>query len=185
MLVCVLQNGTSSGSLRRRNMELLRALRELERTCALLRTENSLLRHGNCSETEERVKRLKRKNAELAITAKRLEERAKKLQEANLRVVNNPMLARGSSLQHYKRACARQRARELTQHADAILAKDKQIEGLEQECQLLRANLQPSQVPTVGWGKGGVGAAEGGGGMLFCPARLTHPGPICTSHIYT
>lgn len=33
------------------------------------------------------MKRLRRKNAELAVIAKRLEERAHKLQEANLKVV--------------------------------------------------------------------------------------------------
>lgn len=33
------------------------------------------------------MKHLKRKNAELAVIAKRLEERARKLQEANLKVV--------------------------------------------------------------------------------------------------
>uniref|UniRef100_A0A665U8L4 RIMS-binding protein 2 n=1 Tax=Echeneis naucrates TaxID=173247 RepID=A0A665U8L4_ECHNA len=39
-------------------------------------------------ETEEKVRRLRRKNTELAVLAKRLEERARKLQEANLRVVH-------------------------------------------------------------------------------------------------
>lgn len=34
------------------------------------------------------MKHLKRKNAELAVIAKRLEERARKLQEANLKVVS-------------------------------------------------------------------------------------------------
>lgn len=33
------------------------------------------------------MRRLKRKNAELAVIAKRLEERAQKLQETNLKVV--------------------------------------------------------------------------------------------------
>lgn len=33
------------------------------------------------------MRRLKRKNAELAVIAKRLEERARKLQETNLKVV--------------------------------------------------------------------------------------------------
>lgn len=43
-------------------------------------------------ETQEKVRHLKRKNAELAVIAKRLEERARKLQEANLRVVSEPTL---------------------------------------------------------------------------------------------
>lgn len=44
-------------------------------------------RKSSFPETEEKVRRLKRKNAELAVIAKRLEERARKLQETNLRVV--------------------------------------------------------------------------------------------------
>lgn len=44
-------------------------------------------RKSSFPETEEKVRRLKRKNAELAVIAKRLEERAQKLQETNLRVV--------------------------------------------------------------------------------------------------
>lgn len=44
-------------------------------------------RKSSFPETEEKVRRLKRKNAELAVIAKRLEERAQKLQETNMRVV--------------------------------------------------------------------------------------------------
>lgn len=49
----------------------------------------SVIQRRSCfPETEEKVKHLKRKNAELAVIAKRLEERARKLQEANLKVVS-------------------------------------------------------------------------------------------------
>lgn len=41
------------------------------------------------------MRRLKRKNAELAVIAKRLEERARKLQETNLRVVRMEPEAQG------------------------------------------------------------------------------------------
>ncbi|XP_072099146.1 RIMS-binding protein 2-like isoform X7 [Mobula birostris] len=139
------KNGTSYGSLMRRNTELLKAVQDLERTCITLREENTLLRKSSCPETEEKVKRLKRKNAELANIARRLEERARKLQEANLRVVNSPVLAKGSSLEHYKKAFARQRAKDLSEHADVILAKDKEIEELRQECCDLHAKLGPSK----------------------------------------
>lgn len=44
-------------------------------------------RKSSFPETKEKVRRLKRKNAELAVIAKRLEERAHKLQEANLLMV--------------------------------------------------------------------------------------------------
>uniref|UniRef100_A0A8C8YUL6 TSPO associated protein 1 n=1 Tax=Prolemur simus TaxID=1328070 RepID=A0A8C8YUL6_PROSS len=70
----------------RPNLELLRALGELQQRCAILKEENQMLRKSSFPETEEKVRRLKRKNAELAVIAKRLEERARKLQETNLRV---------------------------------------------------------------------------------------------------
>ncbi|NXS66725.1 RIMB1 protein, partial [Pandion haliaetus] len=92
-------------------------------------------------QTEEKVKHLKRKNAELAVIAKRLEERAQKLQEANLKVVTAPVPLKGSSLELCKKAFARQRAKDLTEQASALLAKDKQIEALQQECRELQAKL--------------------------------------------
>ncbi|XP_039634518.1 peripheral-type benzodiazepine receptor-associated protein 1 isoform X2 [Perca fluviatilis] len=136
-----MENGTDYGFLVRQNSELLRALDELEKTCATLREENGLLRKSSAPETEEKVRRLRRKNTELSVLAKRLEERARKLQEANLRVVNSPSLMRPGSVEQYKRAFARQRARDLAQHADALLSKDKEIAALQQECRELEARL--------------------------------------------
>ncbi|KAM3601794.1 uncharacterized protein V6R79_019027 [Siganus canaliculatus] len=136
-----MENGTDYGFLVRQNSELLRALDELEKTCTTLREENGLLRKSSAPETEEKVRRLRRKNTELAVLAKRLEERARKLQEANLRVVNSPSLMRPGSVEQYKRAFARQRARDLAQHADALLSKDKEIAALQQECRELEARL--------------------------------------------
>ncbi|XP_074869767.1 peripheral-type benzodiazepine receptor-associated protein 1 isoform X1 [Carettochelys insculpta] len=134
--------GCADGScLVKQNTALLRALEELQRRCASLKEENCLLRKSCFPETEEKVKHLKRKNAELALIAKRLEERARKLQEANLRVVNTPVAVKGSSWELCKKACARQRAKDLTEQASALLAKDKQIETLENTCRELQAKL--------------------------------------------
>ncbi|KAM4047494.1 peripheral-type benzodiazepine receptor-associated protein 1 isoform 2-T2 [Anomaloglossus baeobatrachus] len=121
--------------------DLLRALRELEQRCKDLKEENIILRKSSIPETEEKVKRLKRKNAELAVIAKRLEERAQKLQEANLKMVNTPIHLRGARLELCKKAFARQRAKDMSDQASALLAKDKQIETLKQECQELQAKL--------------------------------------------
>uniref|UniRef100_A0A8C5NBW0 RIMS-binding protein 2-like n=1 Tax=Gouania willdenowi TaxID=441366 RepID=A0A8C5NBW0_GOUWI len=90
---------------------------------------------------EEKVRRLRRKNAELAVLAKRLEERARKLQEANLKVVSSPSLIRLGSVEHYKRAFARQRACDLAHHALVLLSKDKEIASLQQECRALKPCL--------------------------------------------
>uniref|UniRef100_A0A8C3S852 RIMS-binding protein 2 n=1 Tax=Chelydra serpentina TaxID=8475 RepID=A0A8C3S852_CHESE len=71
----------------KQNTDLLSALEDLERRCTALKEENGLLRRSSFPEMQEKVKRLKRKNADLAIIAKRLEERARKLQESNLKVI--------------------------------------------------------------------------------------------------
>uniref|UniRef100_A0A1A8QB05 Peripheral-type benzodiazepine receptor-associated protein 1 n=1 Tax=Nothobranchius rachovii TaxID=451742 RepID=A0A1A8QB05_9TELE len=145
----VRKNGTDYGFLVRQNSELLRALDKLEKTCNTLREENSLLKKSSAPETEEKVRRLRRKNTELAVLAKRLEERARKLQEANLRVVNSPSLLRPGSVEQYKKAFARQRARDLAQHADALLSKDKEIAALQNDCRELEAQLRTNQGSTV------------------------------------
>ncbi|KAA0716884.1 Peripheral-type benzodiazepine receptor-associated protein 1 [Triplophysa tibetana] len=134
----MIQSGRDYGFLVRQNSELLRALEETEKTCNNLREENKILRKSSSPETEEKVKRLRKKNTELAIIAKRLEERARHLQEANLKVVNSPMPVRAGAVEQYKRAFARQRARDLAQHADTLLCKDKQIASLQHECRQLR-----------------------------------------------
>ncbi|XP_061231716.1 peripheral-type benzodiazepine receptor-associated protein 1 isoform X6 [Neopsephotus bourkii] len=135
------QSGADYGFLVSQNTQLLSALEDLRHRCSSLAEENSLLRRSCFPQTEEKVKHLKRKNAELAVIAKRLEERARKLQEANLKVVTAPAPLKGSSLELCKKAFARQRAKDLTEQASALLAKDKQIEALQQECRELQAKL--------------------------------------------
>ncbi|XP_061754235.1 RIMS-binding protein 2 isoform X9 [Nerophis ophidion] len=92
------KNGADHRFLVQQNFELLRALGELEKTCSILREENSLLRKSSAPETEEKVKRLRKKNTELAVLAKRLEERARKLQEANLKM-GSPVPLNGRELE--------------------------------------------------------------------------------------
>ncbi|XP_058673708.1 peripheral-type benzodiazepine receptor-associated protein 1 isoform X2 [Ammospiza caudacuta] len=135
------KSGADYSFLVSQNTKLLSALEDLRHRCSSLAEENSLLRRSCFPQTEEKVKHLKRKNAELAVIAKRLEERARKLQEANLKVVTAPMPLKGSSLELCKKAFAHQRAKDLTEQASALLAKDKQIEALQQECWELQAKL--------------------------------------------
>ncbi|XP_051491470.1 peripheral-type benzodiazepine receptor-associated protein 1 isoform X3 [Apus apus] len=135
------QSGADYSFLVSQNTKLLRALEDLQHRCSSLAQENSLLRRSCFPQTEEKVKHLKKKNAELAVIAKRLEERARKLQEANLKVVAAPVPLKGSSLELCKKAFARQRAKDLTEQASALLEKDKQIEALQQECRELQAKL--------------------------------------------
>ncbi|KAM9370592.1 peripheral-type benzodiazepine receptor-associated protein 1 [Phaethornis superciliosus] len=135
------QSEVDCSSLVSQNMKLLSALEDLQHRCSSLAEENSMLRRSCFPQAQEKVKHLKRKNAELAVIAKRLEERARKLQEANLKVVTAPVSLKGSSLELCKKAFARQRAKDLTEQASALLEKDKQIEALQQECRELQAQL--------------------------------------------
>nr|XP_044988353.1 RIMS-binding protein 3 [Jaculus jaculus] len=124
------------------NSELAEALQVLVRRCSVLREENMQLRRAGCSdEAEEKVKRLKVKHAELTCLARRLEDRARKLQETNLRALSAP--GPGESLAGLElcQAFARQRAQDLSEQASALLAKDKEIEELRRECHLLQARL--------------------------------------------
>ncbi|XP_042638835.1 RIMS-binding protein 3C [Orycteropus afer afer] len=125
-----------------RNSELAEALQVLARRCSALREENYQLRRaGFPDEAEEKVKRLKVKNAELTGLARRLEDRARQLQETSLRAVSAPVLGESRAGLELYQAFVRLRARDLTEQAGALLAKDKQIEELQQECYLLQARL--------------------------------------------
>ncbi|XP_072455797.1 RIMS-binding protein 3A-like [Notamacropus eugenii] len=137
--------GLDYNDLVKQNSELAEALETLARHCSGLREENSQLRRG-FPESSEKVRRLKVKNAELAVIAKRLEERARKLQETNLRAVSVPVLGKsGAALEMCRQAFARQRAKDLTEQTSVLLAKDKQIEDLRQECQALQAQVAACQ----------------------------------------
>ncbi|CAN0371377.1 unnamed protein product [Lampetra planeri] len=125
-------------SLARQNEGLRGQLHELEQTCSALREENALLRKSSSVDTEDKVRRLKRKNAELVAIAKRLEERAKKLQEANMRVATTPAPLKLQAVEQYRKAFARQRARDLGSQAAALLSKDKQVDALQREVYRLR-----------------------------------------------
>lgn len=71
--------------------------------------------------------------------------------------VTAPVPLKGSSLELCKKAFARQRAKDLTEQASALLAKDKQIEALQQECRELQAKLSAGKVRLSGTSLSGWG----------------------------
>ncbi|XP_004628202.1 RIMS-binding protein 3C [Octodon degus] len=126
----------------KRNSELSEALQGLTRRCSELHEENLQLRCGGSpSEEDGKVKRLKMKHAELAGLARRLEDRARKLQETSLRAMSAPVPGENRAGLELCQALAGQRARDLSDQASALLAKDKQIEELRRECHLLQAQV--------------------------------------------
>nr|XP_020754207.1 LOW QUALITY PROTEIN: RIMS-binding protein 3A-like [Odocoileus virginianus texanus] len=145
--------GPDHRELLRRNSELSEALQELARRCSSLREENLRLRRlGLPDEADEKAKQLKGKRAELTGLARRLEDRARKLQEANLRAVSAPVPGESLAGLELCQALALQRARGLSEQASALLAKDKQIEELRQECHLLQARVASGLGPLLGEG---------------------------------
>lgn len=128
--------------LMKRNSELSEALHvRAHRRSGLHKKNTPLRRAGFPDAADEKVKRLKEKRAELTGLAQRLEDRARKLQDTNLRAVSAPVLGETCAGLELCQAFACQRARDLSEQASALLAKDKQIEELRQECHLLQARV--------------------------------------------
>lgn len=158
-----LPQGEDYRELVKRNSELSEALQVLARHCSVLLEENLQVRRaGFPDEAREKVKRLKVKHAELASLARRLEDRARKLQETNLRAVSAPVPGESLAGLELCQAFARQRSRDLSEQASALLAKDKQIEELRQECHLLQARAAS-----------GLGSAPLPGGGAACAEWLS------------
>uniref|UniRef100_A0A0D9SD41 RIMS-binding protein 3A-like n=1 Tax=Chlorocebus sabaeus TaxID=60711 RepID=A0A0D9SD41_CHLSB len=138
------------------NWLLAKALRVLARRCSTLQEENKQLRRAGCPyQADEKVKRLKVKRAELTGLARRLADRARKLQETNLRAVSAPVPGESCAGLELCQAFACQRARDLSEQASALLAKDKQIEELRQECHLLQARVASGPCSDPHTGRGG------------------------------
>ncbi|XP_040859509.1 RIMS-binding protein 3-like [Ochotona curzoniae] len=128
--------------LMKQNSELSEALQALARRFSGLQEENAQLRRdGFSGQADEKVKRLKVKHAELTGLALRLQDRARKLQETNLRAVSAPVPGHSHADLELCQAFARQRFQDLSEQASALLAKDKQIQELRRECHLLQARV--------------------------------------------
>ncbi|EGW09582.1 RIMS-binding protein 3 [Cricetulus griseus] len=126
----------------KQNSELAEALQVLVRRCCDLREENLQLRcTGFSNETDEKVKWLKVKHAELTDLAQRLEDRARKLQETNLQAVSAPVPGESLESLDLGQVFAHQRTQDPSEQADALQAKDLQIEALRRECHLLQAHI--------------------------------------------
>ncbi|CAO2631045.1 RIMS-binding protein 3 [Lemmus lemmus] len=126
----------------RQNSELAEALQVLVRRYCGLREENLQLRRaGSSDETDEKVKWLKVKHAELTDLAQRLEDRVHKLLETNLLAVSAPVPGESLEGLNLGQVITRQCTQDLSEHADALQAKDLQIEALRRECHLLQAHI--------------------------------------------
>ncbi|XP_041350293.1 RIMS-binding protein 2-like isoform X4 [Gigantopelta aegis] len=127
-------------TLQKKIVEFQTQIQRLERRISLLRTENESLRRQKDDQKplEEKIRALKKRNAELAAIARRLEEKAKSLQQENIKKSKEDG---GQETDHLKRLFARQRARDLAEHAKNMLVKDREIEDLRKKCQELANQL--------------------------------------------
>ncbi|XP_055862026.1 peripheral-type benzodiazepine receptor-associated protein 1-like isoform X4 [Biomphalaria glabrata] len=134
--------------LQKKVTDLTTQIQRLERRVTLLRSENDSLKRKQEDQKplEEKIKSLKKRNAELASIARRLEEKAKLLQQENTKVrpkttITNSADENNLEAEHLKRLFARQRAKDLAEHAKSMLTKDKEIEELRRKCQELADQL--------------------------------------------
>ncbi|KAI8782448.1 RIMS-binding protein 2, partial [Biomphalaria glabrata] len=134
--------------LQKKVTDLTTQIQRLERRVTLLRSENDSLKRKQEDQKplEEKIKSLKKRNAELASIARRLEEKAKLLQQENTKVrpkttITNSTDENNLEAEHLKRLFARQRAKDLAEHAKSMLTKDKEIEELRRKCQELADQL--------------------------------------------
>ncbi|XP_071178967.1 RIMS-binding protein 2-like isoform X35 [Mytilus edulis] len=132
--------------LQKRVSELQTQVQRLERKISLLNNENESIkkRQDEKKPLEEKIKTLKKRNAELAAIARRLEEKAKHLQQENIKKVKEDGHGHPET-DHLKKMFARQRAKDLSEHAKAMLAKDREIEELRKKCQELADQLSNAE----------------------------------------
>ncbi|XP_068681070.1 peripheral-type benzodiazepine receptor-associated protein 1-like isoform X3 [Montipora foliosa] len=125
--------------LKKKNAELQSKVENLEKKCAVL--EKETLKSGNVKATfvaEEKIKKLKKRNSELVSIARQLEEKAKKLQEEKVQAKklaenHNNSTKDNSSVDHVKKVYARQRAKDLAEHAKSLMSKEKELEDLKKQ----------------------------------------------------
>uniref|UniRef100_A0A8C4Q959 SH3 domain-containing protein n=1 Tax=Eptatretus burgeri TaxID=7764 RepID=A0A8C4Q959_EPTBU len=130
--------------LTKQNEELQQQLHERENICDILRQENTRLK-ATSADIKEKVKLLKRRQVELVVVARNLEDRARKLQETNEHLAKVPSQLKVHLLEKYRTSFAQQHALELGNHAAALLARDVEAERLRDEIRVLREWLGNEQ----------------------------------------
>ncbi|KAK6189922.1 hypothetical protein SNE40_001889 [Patella caerulea] len=132
-------------TLQKKITELQTQLQRLERRLTVIKTENETLkqRQDDQKPLEEKVKALKKRNAELAAIARRLEEKAKHLQQENLKKSKEDG---GKDSDQLKKLFARQRAKDLAEHAKNMLSKDRELEDLRRKCHELADQISNGEI---------------------------------------
>eukprot|EP00794_Sanderia_malayensis_P014162 gene14162-15641_t len=127
-----------------KNAELKKSLDEMTRKASILERYN-IHKRSDSKETEppsradQRIKELKKRNGELVALAKKLDEKAKRLQDELKEIKSKGSPVKTASFESpvafdsFKRSFTLQRARELAENAKTTISKDKEIAKLKQQ----------------------------------------------------
>ncbi|XP_063171889.1 RIMS-binding protein 3C-like [Candoia aspera] len=139
--------GSHYQQLEMQNMDLVKALADLEQRCTRLKDENVLLRKNSFPEMQEKVKQLKRKNGQLASIAKRLEEWARKLRESSLQAAGTsvPLAWNRLEVDLSRTMLARQQEKHLGGEASVLITKDQQLQALQEDCSELQSRFSADE----------------------------------------
>ncbi|XP_065891184.1 putative protein tag-278 isoform X3 [Dysidea avara] len=97
-------------------------------------------------EVEEKMKKLRKRNAELVSLAKQLDERCKALKAENEQLQSTNVSEDDKAAQQaLRRQFARQQAKELTEHTKQLHAKDVELEALKQQVSKLHAEAKSAK----------------------------------------
>ncbi|XP_052832510.1 RIMS-binding protein 2 isoform X6 [Octopus bimaculoides] len=118
--------------------ELQSQVLKLERKTMLLKNENESLKRKqeDYKSREEKLKSFRKRNAELAAVARRLEDKAKILQQQNLKKSGE-----SHDTESVRKQFQKQRAREHAEYSKSLLAKEKEIEELKRQYQILAEKI--------------------------------------------
>nr|CAB3265584.1 RIMS-binding protein 2 [Phallusia mammillata] len=124
--------------------ELESRLTELQEQCELLAEENLKIKREQRSKAEEKIASLKKRNGELANIARRLEEKARSLQEQNVKKTHE-MAAITRDLQQQKRAHQRHKGRCETEHSRLLAEKDDLLTSTQAQLEDLKRALRQAR----------------------------------------
>ncbi|XP_074641371.1 uncharacterized protein LOC141899117 [Tubulanus polymorphus] len=124
-------------------------IKALESKITILKSENEALQHKKDEEqsSEDKIKKLKKRNSELAAIARRLDDKTKQLhtetspKKSPTKKNAEDKGTNSHEIEQLKKVFARQRAKDLAEHARSSLAKDKELESLRKKCQDLSDQL--------------------------------------------
>ncbi|XP_019848716.1 PREDICTED: peripheral-type benzodiazepine receptor-associated protein 1-like isoform X2 [Amphimedon queenslandica] len=135
------QTARRSGSLLKQVEELEYSVRKLEDDKSVLKQENASLRKRlsqeaegkGLKETDDKMKRLRKRNADLVTLTKTLEERCKVLKMENTKMQEKQVLNNSDIEQQIRKTLSRQHAKDISDYTRKIASRDREIVELKRK----------------------------------------------------